>query len=120
MIRFSLTLACAGTLAVWASSSYALSVVAMLVGGIGLGILYPFTAAVTLATATSQPTLASARLVLATAMALLVSPFVLGVAADGVGVVIAWLLIPVLCVIALLLTLLRPGSSLARMWRLRG
>jgi hypothetical protein len=104
LIRISLALACAGTLAVWASPSFELSVAAMALGGVGLGVLYPVTAAVTLATATDQPSLASARLVLATAAALLVSPFVLGVAADLAGVVTAWLIIPGLCVVSLLLT----------------
>jgi MFS family permease len=105
MIRASLGLVVFGTLAVWASPSYEVSLAAMLVGGVGLGVLYPVTASVTLATATAQPGLASTRLVLATALALLVSPFVLGVAADLFGVVTAWLLIPAIGIATLLLTL---------------
>jgi MFS family permease len=104
LLRVSLGLAFVGVLAVWASTSYELSVVAMLVGGLGLGVLYPVSASVSLATAPDARALASGRVVLASGAAMLLAPFVLGVAADAVGVVTAWLLIPVLCVVSLLVT----------------
>jgi hypothetical protein len=106
LLRVSLVLALVGVLAVWASTSYGLSVAAMLVGGLGLGVLYPVSASVTLATAPGAPALASGRVVLATGAAMLLAPFVLGVAADAIGVVTAWLLIPALCVVSLLMTVL--------------
>jgi MFS family permease len=104
LLRVSLVLTSVGALAVWASGSYGLSVAAMLVGGLGLGVLYPVSASVTLATAPGAPALASGRVVLATGTAMLLAPFVLGVTADAVGVVTAWLLLPSLCVASLLLT----------------
>jgi hypothetical protein len=104
LLRVSLALCLLGTLAVWASPSYELSVVAMLVGGVGLGVLYPVSASVTLATATDQPALASSRVVLASGLAIFLAPPVLGVAADAVGVVSAWLILPGLCVASLFLT----------------
>ena len=83
---------------------YELSVAAMLVGGLGLGVLYPVSASVTLATAPLQPALASGRVVMASGVAILLAPVVLGVAADVTGVVAAWLLIPAICLASLLLT----------------
>ena len=104
LLRISLALALLGSFAVWASTSYELSVAAMLLGGVGLGVLYPVSASVTLATAPDQPALASGRVVLASGVAMLVAPFVLGVAAEVSSVVTAWLLIPAICVASLLLT----------------
>lgn len=112
LLRVSLALAFFGVLAVWASTSYELSVAAMLVGGLGLGVLYPVSASVTLATAPDARALASGRVVLASGTAMLLAPFVLGVAADAVGVATAWMLIPALCVASLLLTL-----PVARVWK---
>jgi fucose permease len=110
LLRVSLVLALVGSLAVWASPLYAASVLAMLVGGIGLGVLYPVSASVTLATATRQPALASGRVVLASGIAMFVAPFVLGIAADAIGVVTAWLIIPGICVASLLLTVPVAGA----------
>ena len=104
LLRISLALALLGSLAVWASTSYELSVAAMLVGGVGLGVLYPVSASVTLATAPDQAALASGRVVLASGIAMLVAPFVLGMAAEVSSVLTAWLLIPAICVASLLLT----------------
>jgi fucose permease len=76
----------------------------MFVCGLGLGWLYPIAGSITLATAPHLPALASSRLVLASGVAILSAPFVLGVVADVTGVISAWLLIPAICVAAVLLT----------------
>jgi hypothetical protein len=76
----------------------------MFVGGLGLDVLYPLAAAIALATAPRQPAAAAARLVLASGLAILVAPFVLGVAAELTGVATAWLLIPAIYLAALALT----------------
>jgi MFS family permease len=105
LLRISLVLCGTGTVVVWASSEYALSAIAMLVGGLGLGVLYPVSASLTLATAPLQPALASGRVVMASGVALLLAPFALGLAADITSVVAAWLIIPGLCVASMLLTI---------------
>ena len=46
----------------------------------------------------------SARLILASGLAILAAPFLLGLAADLSSVSIAWLLVPGLCVAALALS----------------
>jgi fucose permease len=113
LLRVSLVLALIGTLLVWASTDYLFSVAAMLIGGLGLGVLYPVSASVTLATAPAQLALASGRVVMATGVSLLLAPLILGVTADVTGVVTAWLLIPAICAASLLLTLplARAGPS---------
>ena len=105
LLRISLVLAFIGSLLVWASSDYASSTAAMLVGGLGLGVLYPVSASVTLATAPTQPALASGRVVMATGVALMLAPVILGIAADLTGVVTAWLLVPGICLASLMLTI---------------
>jgi len=90
-------------LMVWLSGSWALSAAAMAVAGFGVGILYPPCAAITLAAAPAAPAAASARLVLAAGLAILVAPLLLGVIADFSDIGSAWLLVPAVCVgIALL------------------
>jgi MFS family permease len=104
LMRGGLLLTFIGSTLVWMSPGYESSVVAMFVCGLGLGWLYPIAGSVTLAMAPHLPTLASARLVLASGVAILSAPFILGVVADVTGVVTAWLLIPGLCVVSALLT----------------
>lgn len=104
LLRGGLLLVFAGALLLWATASYEVSIVAMFVSGLGLGALYPVSASVTLATVGRQSALASSRVVLASGIAILSAPFILGLVADGTGVVTAWLLIPAICVASVLLT----------------
>jgi fucose permease len=104
LLRGGLLLTFVGSLLVWLSPSFESSVVAMLVLGLGLGWLYPIAGSITLATAPQLPTLASARVVMASGVAILSAPFILGLVADSTGVVTAWLLIPAICVASALMT----------------
>ena len=103
-LRVGITLVLAGSLASWASTSFELSLLGFFIGGLGLALLFPIGAALALATAPMQSHLASGRLVLATGLAILAAPLVLGVVADLTGVVAAWLLTPALCLVAMALT----------------
>jgi fucose permease len=105
MLRVAVVLAIVGLLLPWASTSYEVAMLGMFVSGIGVGALYPVAASITLATAPDQARVISGRLVLGSGLAILVAPFVLGVAADLVGVVAAWLLVPGICLLVLLLTI---------------
>jgi fucose permease len=60
--------------------------------------------AVALALAPGLQDRGSARLVLASGVAILMAPLVLGLAADAAGVSMAWLLVPALCVAALVVS----------------
>ena len=75
-----------------------MSAAAMAVAGFGVGILYPPCAAITLAAAPEAPAAASARLVLAAGLAILVAPLLLGVIADLSDISSAWLLVPGVCI----------------------
>ena len=104
LLRVGIILALAGSLMPWASTSFELSLAGFLIGGLGLAFLFPIGAALALATAPLQSHLASGRLVLATGLAILAAPLILGVVADLTGVLVAWLLIPAMCLGALALT----------------
>jgi MFS family permease len=104
LLRGGLLLSFIGSTLVWLSGSFEASVVAMFVLGLGLGWLYPIAGSITLATAPHLPTLASARVVMASGVAILSAPFILGLVADRTGVVTAWLLIPAICVASALMT----------------
>ena len=104
IIRGGLLLTFAAVLFVWVSESWAVSAAAMAVAGLGVGILYPPCAAITLAAAPEAAAAASARLVLAAGLAILVAPLLLGVVADVSDITSAWLLVPAMCVGVGLLT----------------
>jgi MFS family permease len=93
-----------GTLAAWVSTSFAFSVAAFFIAGVGSGVLFPLGIALAMETAPLQPQLASSRLVLGPGLGLLVTPFILGVVADVSDVGSAWILIPVICLAAVALT----------------
>ena len=94
-----------GSLAAWASTSFALSVAAFFVAGLGSGVLFPLGIALAMEAAPLQPQLASSRLVLGPGLGLLVIPFVLGVVADATDVGSAWMLVPLICLAAMALTI---------------
>lgn len=112
ILRSAITLVLAGSTAAWASGSFELSALAMSVGGIGVGVLYPISASLALAAAPGQAAIAAPRLVLVSGLAILLAPLIIGVGADTAGILAAWLLIPVICLAALALTVsLSPSRS---------
>ena len=94
LIRVGFVVAIAGLLLAWTAESVALAALGIFLGGIGIGCQYPMGIAVALALARGLEDQGSARLILASGAAILVAPFLLGVAADAVGVSTAWLLLP--------------------------
>jgi MFS family permease len=101
LMRGSLAVALLGSLLAWAASDVVLAGLGIYLGGLGTGFLYPLGVSVALALVPGLQDRASARLILASGVAILVSPFALGVAADIAGVSVAWLLVPTLCLTAL-------------------
>ena len=104
LIRGSLAVARVGSLLAWASSSIELAGLGIYLGGLGTGFLYPLGVTVALALVPGMQDRGSARLILASGVAILVSPLALGVAADLAGVSVGWLLVPGLCLAALALS----------------
>lgn len=104
LIRAGLVLLVVGSVVVWASTSFAISLIGFLAMGIGSGVQFPLGIALTLDTAPLQPQLASSRLVLASGLGILVMPLILGVVADASSVSVGWLVVPIMCLIGLALT----------------
>ncbi|MEX1294860.1 MAG: hypothetical protein AB1Z67_01685 [Candidatus Limnocylindrales bacterium] len=104
LVQLGLVTAFSGAVLAWLAGDVVLAAMGIFLGGIGVGCQYPLVAAVALALAPSLQDKGSARLILASGVAILVAPFVLGVAADAVGVSLAWLLIPAVTAAALVLS----------------
>jgi MFS family permease len=105
LMRGSLAVALVGTVLAWASQSVELAALGIYLGGLGTGSLYPLGITISLALVPGLADRGSARLILASGVAILASPFLLGLAADLGSVSTAWLLIPALCLGALALLL---------------
>lgn len=104
LIRGSLAVALLGSLLAWSSTGIELAGLGIYLAGLGTGFLYPLGVTVALALVPGMQDRGSARLILASGVAILVSPLALGVAADIAGVSIGWLLVPGLCLAALALS----------------
>jgi MFS family permease len=104
LMRLGLVVALVGSLLAWAAGIVWLAALGIYLGGLGTGFLYPLGVTVALALVPNLQDRGSARLILASGVAILVSPFVLGLAADVTGVSTAWLLIPAFCIAAIALS----------------
>jgi fucose permease len=104
VIRAGLVVSFVAVLVPWLSGNYLVSAAGLLAAGFGIGVLYPPAASIALAAVPEQSTAASARLVSAAGVAILVAPLVLGMVADLSDITTAWLLVPAACVGALALT----------------
>lgn len=98
-------LVAAGAIAAWLSPWLLVSALALVLGGIGLGILFPLATTSAFTLAPGQAHTASAPIVLAIGIAMLTAPLVVGIAADTFGILSAWLLVPVICALALALSI---------------
>lgn len=105
LMRVGLALALVGTVVVWVAGTPVMSGLGLVLAGLGVAGQYPLGSALTLAAGRSAPGAAAARLTLASGLAILASPLLLGAAADAVGVAQAWVLVPGACLVALALTL---------------
>ncbi|CAN5570846.1 hypothetical protein BH23CHL8_BH23CHL8_01620 [soil metagenome] len=101
LMRAGISLALLGSLLPLVPASVPLSVVGLFLGGSGVGLLFPLGASISLAAVPGHARQAASRLVIASGLAILAAPFVLGVVADAAGVIVGWLLIPAICLAAL-------------------
>jgi fucose permease len=111
LIAAGLVVVLAGAILVWVSNITAISALGLLLGGLGTAGLGPIGLAVALQTAVKAPLQASARSTLGSGVAVLLAPSALGLAADAVGVVAAWTIIPVLALAALALIAVTPSTE---------
>jgi MFS family permease len=111
LLAVALIVVVIGVLGAWTATSVTLSAVALFVAGLGIGPLYPTGVAFALSQATTHPEAAAARATLASGVAILVAPFVLGVTAERIGLVAAWPLVAALAILALAVLFLTRQAS---------
>ncbi len=92
--------AVAGWLVLWLTSSPWVAVAGLLLAGLGYGVHYPLAVSLLLQAAGDRADLGQARALLGVGAAIGLSPFVLGAAADAMGPHRAFVLIPLLAVVA--------------------
>lgn len=95
----------------WSSRTVAMALVGLFLVGLGFAMLYPLGAVRALAAAPTKPALAFGRIGLGMGCAIASAPVVLGALSDQVGVVRAYLIIPVLLAIALIVVLISPQRT---------
>lgn len=106
MLIVSLGVAVLGTTLLWLAPNAYLVLLGLSLTGLGIANAYPLGVAVALQTAGGQVDRASARASSGAAVAILVAPQTLGVAADSVGITSAFGIVAVLAACALALNLL--------------
>ena len=108
------SIAAAGGVVVWLATTPVASAVGLFVAGIGTASLYPLGMATALERAGDAALAAGARLTLATGVAILTMPLLLGAVADNVGVVAGWPLVIGLCALAFVLLRVPAGPVAQR------
>lgn len=84
----------------WVTTSAVVALAALVVTGLGIALFYPLGVVRAIAASQGRPDLASGRAGLGAALAAGAGPFVLGAVADQVGIHGAFLLVPVLLLVA--------------------
>jgi fucose permease len=107
MLGATTVLAVLGGGVLWLAGLPVLAGVGMLVGGLGVSVMYPLTTRLAVAHTPHAPVKASARLTAASGVAIFTAPLVLGVIAGIAGVISAWamligILVAALAVLALI------------------
>jgi predicted MFS family arabinose efflux permease len=100
LFLISVAVTAAGWLLVWLTTSALVAVAGLLVVGLGVAGQYPLGAAMVMALSGGQPDRAIAVMSIGVGVASGLGPFVLGALADQLGVKIAFLVVPVLCLLA--------------------
>lgn len=111
VLRGGTAVVAVGALIVAIATGPATAGAGLLLGGIGLAPAYPLGASLALAHAPRVPVAASARLTAASGVAIASAPLALGIAAGGLGVGTAWLLVVAVLGLALLLTFVIPAPG---------
>jgi MFS family permease len=111
MLASGLVVVVAGAGLTWLSTTAPLSGLGLLLGGLGTAGLYPIGLTVALHTAPKARLEAAARATLASGLAVFLAPSALGLAADAIGVVTAWLIVVGLAVAGLAVRAVTPRAS---------
>lgn len=96
LLALALAVTAVGFAILWPAASAAQTFAGLFVIGVGLGNLFPFALAVTLALVPGRGQLASSRAVLSGSSAVLLAPLTIGALADATSITSALLVVPVL------------------------
>jgi MFS family permease len=105
LVCASLAITLGGFLLFWLTALPAVAVLGLLLAGLGLANLYPLSLALTLGAASGREDQANARTQLLGGLLVIAAPYLLGTLADGLGLVAAFAIEPVLIGLCLLLLL---------------
>jgi MFS family permease len=105
LLVVALAITLGGFLLFWLAPVAPLNVVGLFVTGLGVANLYPLTLSVTTSLAPERANIASARTSMASGLAILVGPQILGAVADQLGINRAYGVVPLLVGLALALTI---------------
>jgi MFS family permease len=99
--------------ALWFSHTLWISLIALLVAGIGISMQFALASTRLISFSEHRPDLAIGRSSLGSGVAIAGAPFILGVLGDHFGISRAYLMVPVLIIIALLTTITIPSEQSA-------
>jgi fucose permease len=102
LLLCALTVSAAGFFVYWLAPVARLAVLGLFVAGIGVANLFPLTVALALGAAPGQSNEAGARLTFASGTAILAAPLLLGALADAVGIHLAYSVVPIFILGALM------------------
>jgi MFS family permease len=100
LLLLTIGIGLAGVLLFWLSPLVPLTLIGLFVAGLGVANFYPFVMSISVGIAADQVDRASARITLASGLAILLAPQTLGTAADQIGIERAFGLVVALLVLA--------------------
>lgn len=104
LLRIGLAAVFVGAMVVWLSPWFVVSLASLVLAGAGVGILYPLSATSAFALAPGQAPKAAGRIVLAVGLAILTAPIILGALGDISETAAAWVLVPIVCLVTMVIT----------------
>lgn len=108
ILRWSVVIAIIGFAVSWAGASGAIIITGLAIAGLGMGVHWPLTVARAVRASGGMADRAAALASVSGSIAIATAPFALGLLSDAVGFHAAFLLLPALLVIALVILLARP------------
>ena len=100
-----------GFVSFWFSHSMAISLISLFIVGLGVSTQFALAAIRLISFSDGRPDLAIGRTSLAAGIAIAIAPFLLGVLGDSFGISRAYIMVPVLIVIAFTIVKLIPSQQ---------
>jgi predicted MFS family arabinose efflux permease len=105
-----LTLQLTGFAILWLSHNMVVSLVALLINGLGISMQFPLQSMRMISHSDNRPDLAIGRSSLAAGLAIGGAPFMLGILGDNIGISRAYMMVPAFIFIAMILVKLSPAK----------